>query len=426
MHDLERMNMIRTTDTPHHPEHGVDDFLDFGLGQTKVRQGQSRGMQRFRLVRGGFVGRGLRRIAHAQLGYKASGIAKKTFVKMIFPVTLVLGLGLPARPARAHDAPAIAPTRLEFDATQAPKNCNDQPAFKSILANWVPHEVLSAEANRRLTVRIRRSPTGGKLADLTLTDETGAQLGRDHKSFAGKTECYKVLYETAQEAANLLGAFEKPPAPEPVTCPVCPAPPASVEPARALSPSAPPLPIAPILPALPKAWIAPRPDRRAFIGAGVFLGTGIMPDAVLGPHFSLGFVPSPHSPRIQVELDGAWTMQNLRLTNAPGSMPVHVIPIFGSLCYSRYVLRICSGLATTFYQAKRQDLGPGQDELRMALAGFLRMGTEFEIAAPFSIRLDAFAQVRFWQRTFGEELARLDTLNPVAFGAAAMGVWSWE
>ena len=425
MHDFERMNMIWTTDTPHHSEHRVDDFLNFGLGQTKVRQGQSRRMQPFGLGRGGFVSRGLGRIAHAQLGYEPSGIAKKTFVKMIFFATLVLGLVLPTRTASAQGAPAIVSTRLEFEATQVPKSCGDDVTFRGLLTHWVKPTVLSLDAERRLTVRIRRSQTGGKLADLKLVDTAGSTLAEEHKTFASKTECHKVLWEAAFAAARLLGASENPPPVEVPSCPACPSCPScavcpvcpvpTVQPARV----AVPLQSQPV----PRIMLA---ARRAFVGAGVFLGMGILPDAALGPHISLGFVPSPHSPRIQVELAGAWTMQNLRLTNAAGSMPVHAIPIFGSLCYSRYILRICSGLTTSFYQAKRRDLGPGQDELRMTLAGNLRMGTEFEIAAPFSIRLDASMQLRFWERTFGNELTRLDAQNPFGAGGVAMGVWSFE
>ncbi len=344
---------------------------------------------------------------------------------MIFFVTLVLGLVLPTRTASAQGAPAIASTRLEFEATQVPKSCGDDVTFRGLLTHWVKPTVLSLDAERRLTVRIRRSQTGGKLADLKLVDTAGSTLAEEHKTFASKTECHKVLWEAAFAAARLLGASENPPPVEVPSCPACPSCPSCavcpVCPVPTVRPMRVPVPLQ--SQPTPRILLA---DRRAFIGAGVFLGTGIMPDAVLGPHFSLGFVPSPHSPRIQIELDGAWAMQSVRLSNAAGSMRVHVIPIFGSLCYSRYVLRICSGLAPTFYQAKRQDLGPGQDELRMTLAGHLRLGTEFEIAAPFSIRLDAFAQVRFWERTYGEELTRLDTLNSVAFGAAAMGVWSWE
>jgi hypothetical protein len=44
----------------------------------------------------------------------------------------------------------------------------------------------------------------------------------------------------------------------------------------------------------------------------------------------------------------------------------------------------------------------------------------------YSIRLDAYALLRFWERSFGGDLAALDELSPFGAGGVAMGVRSFE
>ena len=97
-------------------------------------------------------------------------ITKKSMPTYIFFLTTLGALLLPDRPAYAHDAPTLTPTRLDFDATSAPKPCHDKAEFQNILATWVPAGVIRADAVRRLKVRSRRSPTGGKLVDVTVED----------------------------------------------------------------------------------------------------------------------------------------------------------------------------------------------------------------------------------------------------------------
>jgi len=420
MHDLVRMHMTWTTYTLDRSHHRTDQLIEFSPRQIELRQDRRR-----RVLRSLFVGRSnfkvfaRRELAHALLGYEATQITNKSYRGLFFLVTLVLGLVCPSRRAFAHDPPAIAATRLEFDAAGAPKNCNDGTTFSSILANWVPREVLSAEANRRLVVRIRRSPTGGKAADVMLIDASGAILDERYERYGFKTECHKVLYDAALAAANILGAFEKPPEPEPSICPACPSC------AACSACPACPIPESPRK-ATKTAQTETNPTRRAFFGAGVFIGTGFTQETFVGPQFSLGFVPSRSAPRIHIEIDGAWTLQTIPQSNTSGSLDIQVVPLFGSICYSRSVFRMCSGLTTTFFQAKSADLVPGTDESRSTLAGHLRMGAEFGIAGPFSIRVDAFAMLRFWQRSYGSELATLDVRSPFGAGAAVVGVWSWE
>lgn len=354
------------------------------------------------------------------IGYEPTGMPNKSSIRMIFFVMAVLSVVLPAKTTFAHDALVVPPTRLEFDAAGGvPRSCNDGATFRALLVNWVPHDVLSSEAARQLSVRIRRSPLGGKLVDVTLSESAESEPIEEHRTFAKQTECHKVLYETARVAARLLGALEKPPEPEPLLCPVCPT-----------APECPAAPACPILEAPRKtpqtAPMATEPTRRAFFGAGLFLGAGFTDETVVGPHFFLGFVPSRYAPSIHLEVAGAWTLQTIPKSSGPGSLDVHVVPIFGSLCYSRSVLRLCSGLTTTFFQAKSADLLPGTDESRTTLAGHVRMGAEFGIAGPFAIRVDAFAMLRFWQRSYGNELATLDARRPFGAGAAVMGVWGFE
>jgi hypothetical protein len=117
-----------------------------------------------------------------------------------------------------------------------------------------------------------------------------------------------------------------------------------------------------------------------------------------------------------LEFDGAWTPRQALQT----------VPAFVSLCHTHHGLRLCGGLATTFLLAEPLHDAPPTDTLHLTLAASLRMGTEFEIAGPFSIRADVFMLVRFTERTFGPALAKLDTLTAFGAGAVAMAVWSFE
>ena len=162
------------------------------------------------------------------------------------------------------------------------------------------------------------------------------------------------------------------------------------------------------------------------IAAGVFLGTGITPGGTVGPFIAARFVLSPHMRRVQFEMAATWASQTLPQSNAYDSLHIDMVPLVGSLCYSRYGLRICSGLVTTFYSAERPNLVPGNDQFRMTLGANVQIGTEFNIAGPLSIRVDVFGRLQFWQPTYGNEWASLDAQNAFASGVIAMGVWSFE
>jgi hypothetical protein len=323
-----------------------------------------------------------------------------------FLIAAMFGAVFSAQPARASNAPVIAPTRLDFDATQAPKNCNDDTTFRAILANWVPREVLTADAERRLAVRIRRSPTGGKLVDLTVVDTNGTAPMTDHKEFPSKTECYKVLYASAYTAATLLGAFEKPPAPEPL---VCPAPLAPAESPRC--PACPTHPTRSMAP--PRIELPASPTPRVFLGAGVFLGMTTTAEPSVGPYLSLGFRPFARWSDVRIEFDGGWASSNTQ-----AGLRVDRVPLSASLCHAGRGLRLCGGLVTTF--AEYSNVDPANAELHVTLASSLRMGTEFNIVGPLSIRLDAFILLPLNQRP------AFNATNSFAAGAVVMGVWSFE
>lgn len=419
MHDFETLNMYRTTHFPNNPQHRFDGLVILGFRQPELCNDRRNGVRLFLRGYNGFIGRwGVRRRAgHTMVGSQRSGMPKKSFAMFFFFVVVVSSVVLPPRTTLAHDAPT--PTQLDFDASQAPNACNDDALFRALITNWVPAEVLVPETDRQLVVRIRRSPTGGKLAEVTLLDSAGAPLKKYTESYFAKTECHRVLYETARAAAKLLGAFDKPPPPEPCpTCPACPPPPVPAKPEPC--PACPAL----VLP-LPRPTLL-SPTRRGFFAAGVSLGTGITPQGAIGPYGGFGFVLSPHLPRIQFEMAGGWAPQTLPISNTANVLRVHMVPLVGSLCYARYVFRLCSGLATTFYTAERSSLVPGYDEMRMTLAVNVQIGTEFEIGGPFSIRVDIFGRLRFMQRTYGYELANLDALNPFTASMVAMGVWSFD
>jgi len=355
------------------------------------------------------------------MGYEANETSKKSTTWWIFFVmTLFCGV-LRSRAASAHDPPPIPATRIDFDARYLPKSCNDNDNFLAILNNWVTPGTITPDAARSLAVRIRRSAVGGKVVDITLMEADGTTLGEDHKTFASTTECHKVLHDAAKASARLMGAFEKPPPREPLSCPVCPTCPTCAKPTPC--PTTPLCPAAPIS-RIPVATAVPPPMRRMFVGVGFFLGRSLASEWVVAPQASFGFVPLSRVPRLQVEIEGAWAQQTFTKSDAPSAIRGHAIPLFGSLCYAPSVLRLCSGIATTLFEANRAHAAQRNDDLGIALGATLRLGTEFVLAHPVSIRLDAYTVLHVWPRSFGGAFDALEALKPFAIGIAALGVWS--
>ena len=358
--------------------------------------------------------------AHAGKERQCIRITKNRSTFCLLLTTTVLVLVSWAQPAFGHDAPMLLPARLDFDASGAPKNCNSVNTFKSILGAWMDATVLRDDAERRLVVRIRRSSTGGKRADVSLIDAQGAIVVEWHDDYVAEIECFRVLWNVALNATKFLGAFEPPPPKEPITppkepitfqmsspCPLCP-------PERPCPTCA--QPIAPL------PTITPMPFR-SFIGIGAFVGSGIYSKLGFGPHLLLGFVPSLRLSFLHVELEGAWTSQTSPSSMTSESSRMQSIPFVGSLCLARGIVRFCGGLATTILFTNQSS---DNDELQLMLGGNFRVGTQLFTHGTFSIRADLFGRFAFAQRAFGKTTMTFEAPTPFTAGVAVMGMWSFD
>lgn len=311
------------------------------------------------------------------------------------------------QPAWAHDPPVILPTRLDFNASQAPKNCNDPEGFKSILNAWVPATVFADDAQRQLIVRISTNATGGKQVDVSLVDALGAVLAERRASHSVKTECYFALSRAARDAAEILGAFEPPPPKEPMTCPA--------------APSCPTCP--PIMPTStgstlrvtpPTLQISP-PAPRFFVGIGAFVGSGMYSELGGGPLMLLGFVPFGHVPQLHLEFEGGWTSQWI------DSIRMQAIPLVGSGCWVRGAVRFCFGFATTNVFSNQLS----NHEVRL-FGPNVRLGTELFHGRYYSIRADVFGRVVLAQHTFGSASGTLNGAPPLSGGVAVIASRSFD
>lgn len=345
--------------------------------------------------------------AHVGREHQRTAITKNNFFFFNLVVAVVLGIAFVAQPASAQDAHIILPTQLVFDASHAPKKCNDQDGFRSILGAWVPPDVLREDAERRLIVHIESSARGGKRADVSLVDGQGIVLAERHTPYTAKEECYKVLWAVARDAAKMLGAFEPPPPKEPVPAPVC-APCASCPQPRPC-PTFPPL-------RLTMPTLLPTPSR-SFIGFGGFFGSGIFSEISGGPSLVLGFVPSRRLSQMHIEVDVAWTSQTLQ------SIRVHSIPLDASLCWVRGIVRFCGGLSTTILFSNQSYTN---NELHVLLGGNLRVGTELFNRGPFSIRADVFGRLMVAPQSLGNPLGVTDEPTPFAGCVAVMALWAFD
>ncbi|HRI71350.1 MAG TPA: hypothetical protein PK156_44260 [Polyangium sp.] len=68
----------------------------------------------------------------------------------------------------------------------------------------------------------------------------------------------------------------------------------------------------------------------------------------------------------------------------------------------------------------------GNSFYHRTLAASWRIGAEFEIAGPFSIRMDGFALLSLAGRTFGGQWAALGAHQALMAGASVMGMWCFE
>lgn len=323
--------------------------------------------------------------------------------------TALLSVVFSAQPAFGADGREMVPARLDFDATRAPTNCNDLISFRGILGAWVPDKVLRPDAERRLIVRIRWTSAGGKRADVSLVDAQGVTLAERHTSYAAKTECHKVLWTVAHDAAEILGAFDPPPPKDPITCPACPL--------CAFVPPARPCPTCPVLlPPAPIITLTPTLYRSS-IGFGGVVAAGIYSKLSFGSNLMLGFVPSRHLPDMHIEFEGGWTSQSSQ------SIRLQSIPLVQSLCLVRGNVRFCGGMATTFLYSNQTAYN---DDLRLMFGGNFRVGTELLVRGPLSIRVDVFGRFVLSERRFGQAMMALEDPAPITAGLAIMGAWSFE
>lgn len=350
------------------------------------------------------LGRGS--FAHEGTRPERTAITKNKFYFLPLLASTMLTLGFWAQPAFAHEPPEILPTQLDFDASPAPKKCNDEESFRRILGAWVGAELLREDAERRLVVRIASSAKGGKRADVSLVDAQGVVVAERHTPYLRTTECHKVLWEVAYHAATMLGAFEATPPKEPIACPTCPpiqpTPPRSLE--RRLPTFAPlrlPVPTIPLSPAPP----------RFFVGLGAFVGSGIFEKLNAGPRMLLGFVPFRRFTQIHLEWETSWTAQTFQ------SVRVQAVPLVGSACWVRGIVRFCGGVATTILVSNEISK---YDSLHVMFGPNVLMGTEFFNHGPFSIRADVFGRVAIAERTFGLATTARQEAVPFNAGVALM------
>lgn len=406
-----------TTDRSRHLHHRS---IDRGVLLGRQTKREKLGFARMEFARKGFGARGqvgafrqligrFRRLSftHARTGHERSLILKNrsTFFGLVIPT--LLNLVFSAQPAFGHEPPVFPPTKIDFDASRAPKDCNDFDTFKSILGAWVTLTMLREDAERRLVVRIQRSSTGGKQADASLVGADGTTIAERHADYGAAKECHYVLWDTAQQAAKLLGAFEPPPPNPPLTCATCPP--------CASCPSVRPCPSCPPLRHLASSIQSSPPPPRFFVGIGAFVGSGIFEKLGGGPQLLLGFVPSRHLQSLHIELESSWTSQSIE------SGHWQSIPFVGSVCWVRSELRFCGGFTmTTLYSNQF----PNQ-EFRLLGPNF-RIGTQLFNRGPFSVRADVFGRFAFSQRTLGMAPMPLADASPFAGGLAVVAGRSFD
>ncbi len=152
------------------------------------------------------------------------------------------------------------------------------------------------------------------------------------------------------------------------------------------------------------------------MGAGVLVYSGFTSEPGFGPRVKLGFVPSIRWPWMHVELDAAWMHQMVRPAK---SVSVDAIPVSASLCLSRDVMSFCGGVTTTFFSTL-----PG-DDMRRTIAALLAVVTEFPIAGPLSVRVEAFANMRLAEQSIGALWNGIREQDILTSGGALAAVWSW-
>jgi len=125
----------------------------------------------------------------------------------------------------------------------------------------------------------------------------------------------------------------------------------------------------------------------------------------------LGFVPSRRLPDLHVEFEGSWTSQSSRSSMTSESIRLHSVPLVGSFCWVRGIVRFCGGLASTIFSSNQSS---NNDPLHLMFGANFRVGTELFTRGPFAIRADVFGRFAFAQRKFGNATMALDDPTPFA------------
>jgi hypothetical protein len=161
---------------------------------------------------------------------------------------------------------------------------------------------------------------------------------------------------------------------------------------------------------------------RSYIGIGAVVSSGISSELGFGPYMMLGFVPSRRLSQLHIEFEGSWTSQSSPSSTTSESIRLHSIPLVGSFCWVRGIVRFCGGLATTIFFSNQSSIN---NELHVMFGGNFRVGTELFVRGPFSIRADVFGRIAFAQRWFANGVA-FDGATPFAAGLAVLGAWSFD
>ncbi len=223
--------------------------------------------------------------------------------------------------------------RVELHAPKFLPNCSDLQGFVEELDLALGHSLLDeANAARVLDVRIER-PIGSDFAvDVAIADVDGRILHKQSTTYAGSTECFKVLHKSAFIAAMLM---EKD---------------VQDEPKPAATPqSSPPPPPPPAPPKCPEVKVEPPRSaetssrRRAFVGIGVGAFLNVAPEAFFSPYVQVGWYARP---RVVFELDATgqgWT--TTRPQDGPTILDVRTALATLTSCYVLGAFMAC-GLAS--------------------------------------------------------------------------------
>ncbi|MDI1450804.1 hypothetical protein QHF85_42585 [Polyangium sp. 6x1] len=299
--------------------------------------------------------------------------------------------------------------RLDFEADRSlPAACNQPGDFRTALTSWVRPSVLDPAAARVLEVRVKRLPDGGKSAKVTIKSSTGEALGEAGHDYSPTTECFKILFWSAFDAATLMGAFvppEPPPpappaaVPEPKPCPVCetPKPP---PPAPSPSPVAVP--------------------RRYFVGLGPAATYNLAPEAAIGPQFLVGRRWGAFVAELYLRWMPLWRTRPVGLTE----VQVHVTSATAAGCLRRGPVMACGLLATGAIQATALNATHADSGLSGFLGAGLRGAVAAPIFGPLSLRLDLEGVWNILPPTIVARRPEFWRPFPVSLGVGSSIVWA--